>query len=193
MQLQELLGETHKSKEILAGKNRQLEIDLKHLRRDFSRKVSEVVANQQSPMHRLSKNTTSFTDYNDELERLRRENQRYRLELTNRDSNFNRMFADQQPVVVDPRAGKIGIHQHHVIQSARIEPVPMSPRERSFSYAFVHSYEESKRTTSSSRVSSAASMAGSERLPVLTAEQRARLNKIVKPRPLPKEMLYSKN
>ena len=42
----------------------------------------------------------------DELERLRREVQRYRLELSNRELSFNRMFTDHQPVVVDGRGRK---------------------------------------------------------------------------------------
>ena len=42
----------------------------------------------------------------DELERLRREVQRYRLELTNRESSFNRMFTDHHPVIVDGKPRK---------------------------------------------------------------------------------------
>ena len=42
-----------------------------------------------------------FQDYGDELERLRREIQRYRNELSNRETNFNRMFSDKKPVNVN--------------------------------------------------------------------------------------------
>ncbi|XP_068740371.1 uncharacterized protein MCAP_0864-like [Montipora capricornis] len=51
--------------------------------------------------------TTPAFDRDDELERLRREVQRYRLELSNRESSFNRMFTDHQPVIVDGKTRKI--------------------------------------------------------------------------------------
>lgn len=40
-----------------------------------------------------------YIQKDEELERLRREVQRYRLEISNRESNFNRVFAEQKPVV----------------------------------------------------------------------------------------------
>jgi predicted nucleic acid-binding Zn-ribbon protein len=46
-QLQALLEETHKNKMKLEEKNAKLETDLKSLRKDFSRKVAEVVASQK--------------------------------------------------------------------------------------------------------------------------------------------------
>jgi chromosome segregation ATPase len=46
-QLQALLEETHKNKMKLEEKNTKLETDLKSLRKDFSRKVAEVVASQK--------------------------------------------------------------------------------------------------------------------------------------------------
>jgi hypothetical protein len=39
------------------------------------------------------------------------------MELSNRDSNFNRVFSTQQPLTVDPRAGKIGMSSQQVIAS----------------------------------------------------------------------------
>ncbi|CAC5394988.1 unnamed protein product [Mytilus coruscus] len=196
-QLQALLEETHRNKMKLEEKNAKLETDLKNLRKDFSRKVAEVVASQkmqhhqqlqqvqshQQPSTRLSPG--AFTDYNDELEKLRREVQRYRMELSNRDSNFNRVFSTQQPLTVDPRAGKIGMSSQQVIASHRNNE-PLLSKEKSFSYAFVQSIDESKRP-SSSRASSAAS-----RLPVLSQEQKNRLTKLMRPKPLSKEALYSK-
>ncbi|XP_052100841.1 protein FAM184A-like isoform X1 [Mytilus californianus] len=230
-QLQALLEETHRNKMKLEEKNAKLETDLKNLRKDFSRKVAEVVASQkmqhhqqlqqvqshQQPSTRLSPG--AFTredrvrssrspipsnsakrrnsrdsrqiapkrdeDYNDELEKLRREVQRYRMELSNRDSNFNRVFSTQQPLTVDPRAGKIGMSSQQVIASHRSNE-PLLSKEKSFSYAFVQSIDESKRP-SSSRASSAAS-----RLPVLSQEQKNRLTKLMRPKPLSKEALYSK-
>ena len=47
-QLQALLEETHRGKMHLESKSQKLETDLKNLRKDFSRKVSEVVASQKT-------------------------------------------------------------------------------------------------------------------------------------------------
>ena len=46
-------------------------------------------------------------EYIDEIERLKREVQKYRNELQNRESNFNRMFVDQNPVMVERRASRM--------------------------------------------------------------------------------------
>ncbi|XP_056022553.1 myosin-11-like isoform X7 [Ostrea edulis] len=197
-QLQALLEETHRSKMHFESKSQKLETDLKNLKKDFSKKVSEVVASQraQQASHHLpaQRQYTGLTsrmvkDYNEEVEKLRREVQRYRMELSNRDNNFNRMFTDGQQLMVDPRAGKIAITQQQVLAAgptqSKSDPL-LTNREKSFSYAFVQSLDESKRPPSS-RVSSA-----SGRLPALTQEQKTRLTKLMKPRPLPKEMLYGK-
>ncbi|XP_078314613.1 uncharacterized protein LOC111114882 isoform X3 [Crassostrea virginica] len=198
-QLQALLEETHRSKMHFESKSQKLEADLKNLRKDFSKKVSEVVASQraqashQLPAQRQYTPTGTMTikDYNEEVEKLRREVQRYRMELSNRDNNFNRMFTDGQQLMVDPRAGKIAITQQQVLAAgptqSKSDPL-IGNREKSFSYAFVQSLDESKRPTSS-RISSASA---SGRLPALTQEQKTRLTKLMKPRPLPKEMLYGK-
>nr|XP_022309114.1 uncharacterized protein LOC111114882 isoform X4 [Crassostrea virginica] len=189
------------------SKSQKLEADLKNLRKDFSKKVSEVVASQRAQAsHQLpaqrqytptgtmtikSYTTRMMKDYNEEVEKLRREVQRYRMELSNRDNNFNRMFTDGQQLMVDPRAGKIAITQQQVLAAgptqSKSDPL-IGNREKSFSYAFVQSLDESKRPTSS-RISSASA---SGRLPALTQEQKTRLTKLMKPRPLPKEMLYGK-
>ena len=47
-----------------------------------------------------------FLQRDDEIARLKREIQRYRLELSNRESNFNRVFAGQKPVLVETKGGK---------------------------------------------------------------------------------------
>lgn len=49
----------------------------------------------------------------DELERLRREVQRYRLELSNREMSFNRMFTDHKPVIVDAKGRKTSSNLVH--------------------------------------------------------------------------------
>ncbi|XP_021348442.1 protein FAM184A-like isoform X2 [Mizuhopecten yessoensis] len=204
-QLQALLEETHRNKLQLEAKNVKLETDLKNLKKDFGRKVAEVVATQQRQQNQQQhiappqRSATNFTqdrncsknhqDYNDELEKLRKEVQRYRMEISNRDGNFNRMFSNSQPMVVDPRAGKIGVSQNQILSgnsASYTETIGLPVREKSFSYAFVQSIDEKQRPASS-RISSATA-----RLPSLTQEQRSRLTKLMKPRPLPKEMLYGK-
>ena len=52
------------------------------------------------------------------------------------------MFSDSQQLVVDPKAGRIGIGQHQVL-SATKPPDNLVSREKSFSYAFVQSLDES--------------------------------------------------
>lgn len=193
-QLQALLEETHRNKVQLEAKNVKLETDLKNLKKDFGRKVAEVVAIQQRQQNQQQnmippRSATNFTDYNDELDKLRKEVQRYRMEISNRDGNFNRMFSSSQPMVVDPRAGKIGVGQSQVLSAnstSYTETIGLPVREKSFSYAFVQSIDDKQRPASS-RLSSATA-----RLPSLTQEQRSRLTKLMKPRPLPKEMLYGK-
>lgn len=85
----------------------------------------------------------ALQDYNSEIEHLRREVHKYRMELSNRDLNFNRMFTDKQPIVIDPRAGKIGVNQiqavnpHHRVPSTP----PKTSREKSFSLASGQVYD----------------------------------------------------
>lgn len=196
VEMQELLEETHRVKESLSAKVKQLENELKSLKRDFQKKVSDVV--QQNHVVKIPRSapiTQTITSYNDELEKLRAEIRRYRLELFNRDYNFNRMFTEQKPMIVDPKAGRIGvnsssvIHQSLPVSQTQITPIAIQGREKTFSYDMDQGYEETRRPNS--RVSSA-SVVSTAKLPSLSAEQRARLNKLMKPRPLSKEMLFTK-
>lgn len=195
LEMQMLLDETHKVKEGLISRVKQLESEIRSLRKDFQKKVSDVV--QQNHIVKVPRTTPvqqSFTDYNDELEKLRAEVRRYRLELQNRDNNFNRVFTEQNPVIIDPRAGMIGVNSSQVLNRqstpthTQISSLAVQGRERSFSYDIVQGFEETRRP--SSRISS--SSASSVKLPNMTADQRARLTKLMKPRPPSKEMLYSK-
>ncbi|KAH3838098.1 hypothetical protein DPMN_111504 [Dreissena polymorpha] len=192
--MQMLLDETYREKEALLARVKQLDSELKALKKDFQKKVSDVV--HHNNIVKVPRNTPvqqTYNTYNDELERLRAEVRRYRLELQNRDANFNRVFTDQNPLIVDPRAGLIGVHSSQVLSSrptshTTVSPLAVQGRERSFSYDIVQGFEETRRPNSRSSLSSASSA----KLPTLSADQRARLTKLMKPRPLPKEMLYSK-
>lgn len=196
-EMQGMLEETHKVKESLTAKVRHLEAELRALKKDFQKKVSDVVQqNHVIRMPRTPPTANNFTNYNDELEKLRAEVRRYRLELHNRDNNFNRMFTEQ-PMIVDPKAGMIAVNATNslrhstptAVSHTHVSPLAVQGRERSFSYDIAQGFEETRRPNS--RSSSAAS-AASAKLPTLSADQRARLTKLMKPRPLPKEMLYTK-
>lgn len=98
----------------------------------------------------LTNDWFNFQNYNDELEKLRAEVRRYRLELQNRDANFNRVFTEQQPLIVDPRAGMIGVSSSQILSSRQsipssqthVSPLAIQGRERSFSYDIVQGFEE---------------------------------------------------
>ncbi|XP_064609906.1 protein FAM184A-like [Liolophura sinensis] len=187
-QLQELLEETHRVKENVITKNRQLEADLKQLRKDFGRKVSEIVSSKNSIA--MPAQISNQVDYNSEIERLRREVHKYRMELSNRDLNFNRMFTDKQPIVIDPRAGKIGVNQIQAVNPHHRAPStpPKTSREKSFSFASGQVYDHDVMPTRS--LSSASSNA---RLPCLgSQDSRGRIQRLLKPRPIPKTFLMSK-
>lgn len=105
--------------ERLEWKNKKLSQQAKDLeddKRQLELKIQQYIdeRNKKKEVKRLSRPkgspevpwTTPAFDRDDELERLRREVQRYRLELSNRESSFNRMFTDHQPVIVDGKARK---------------------------------------------------------------------------------------
>ncbi|XP_046329620.2 protein FAM184A-like [Haliotis rufescens] len=220
--MHELLEESHRVKDQLLAKVKVLETELKNLKRDFNRRVTETVASQ---VNKMPRSAPSYTNHNEELERLRREIQRYRLELSNRDSNFNRVFTTQQPVIVDPRSAKSGAGQSpqpnkslnrsqsnlshgqsgSVIQNGLGQPVlvngytkPGSRNHRNtavptgkphFSSTIQTYYEE---LNPSPRPNSASSQLPSIASTTSSADGRSRSQKFSKPRPLPKEMLFSK-
>jgi hypothetical protein len=68
------------------------------------------------------------------------------MELSNRDSNFNRVFTEFQPVVVDSRAGKIATQQQQLMSNSHFNsPTPSHRqfgREKTFAYANSHSYDD---------------------------------------------------
>lgn len=109
------------------------------------------------------------------------------------------MFTDKT-LSVDHRAGKIALDTSPLTQHAGKDQGVS--RQNSFSYAFMQSLDESGTATGTNTPVSAtkrpnsrvlsASAAARQSLPVLTPEQKHRLTQLMKPRPLPKEMLYGK-
>ena len=95
-QLHLAMENSHKTRDQLLARNKQLEADMKTLKREFNKKVTET----------RSIRTPQSQEVSEEVERLRREIQRYRLELSNRDNNFNRMFTEKQPMLVNQKHQK---------------------------------------------------------------------------------------
>ncbi|XP_032233963.1 lamin-L(III) [Nematostella vectensis] len=90
----------------LSQQNKELEDTKRQLSHQIQQLINEknkrkeskfVKPKQQTP--EVPRSTPAY-ERDDELERLRREVQRYRLEIKNRESNFNRVFAEKNPVVV---------------------------------------------------------------------------------------------
>ncbi|XP_038067814.1 protein FAM184A-like isoform X2 [Patiria miniata] len=101
------LLETSNGKERLQQRNKNLESDLRNLKKELeSRRQSEFTV---QPAPRSSKSPGEGMEFSEELERLRREVRMYRMELSNREGNFNRMFTDSSPVRVDHRAGGLAV------------------------------------------------------------------------------------
>lgn len=101
-QMQVVLDGSNKSRDQHQSRCKQLENEIKTMKIQFNKKLTEMPSNG----HHRSVKTRDDDESSDELERLRRELQKYRLELTNRDFNFNRMFTDKQPVLLDQRVGQ---------------------------------------------------------------------------------------
>ncbi|XP_076444173.1 uncharacterized protein LOC143282423 [Babylonia areolata] len=197
------LEESHRTRDQLLVRNKQLEADLKTLRRDFNRKVTEVVNGQK-----LQRNNVDYSpDYNEELERLRREVQRYRLELSNRDVNFNRMFTEKQPVHVDRSSSNMKWnHSGFHTVNGMTNMVPMR-RERTLTRlpsGPVLCFDDgpSQHTTAQRQRSSSTPSSHLEtrdsRFPSIcsTPDLKPRdpptRSRLAKPKPLPKELLYGK-
>lgn len=111
----------------LEWKNKQLSHQVKELedeKQQLELKIQQYIdeRNKRKESKRSPRSVTkgspevprpSPIDRDDELERLRREVQRYRLELSNREMSFNRMFTDHKPVIVDPNRRKTSSNLAH--------------------------------------------------------------------------------
>lgn len=86
--IKQKLDQSNKNNDDLLTRNKKLDSELRSLR--ASKTKTEV-----------SKARANATDIEEELERLKREVQRYRMEISNRENTYNRVFSDKRPVVVD--------------------------------------------------------------------------------------------
>ncbi|XP_025078200.1 spindle pole body component 110-like isoform X2 [Pomacea canaliculata] len=197
LQLHTSLDENQRGREQLAARNKQLEMDIKALKRDFNRRVAEIMNNQA----RMQKSAPPLSqDQNEELEKLRREVQRYRLELSNRDVNFNRMFTNKQPTYVNRSGG--GVLKLYASQptgniQSNSNAITMK-KEKTMLQGPVILFEEPSELPGDRQrpVSTPAVHAEHDsRLPSICSTPEANQRpgtKLAKPKPLPKEMLFGK-
>lgn len=95
------LIDNEKSKQQLLAKIKQLENDIKRTKK-------QLLSKKQNPKMNERRNSYFNGNEDDELDKLRNEVARYKMELSNRENNFNRVFSDVQPVLLDRRS------QNHV-------------------------------------------------------------------------------
>ncbi|XP_072167100.1 uncharacterized protein [Diadema setosum] len=93
----------NKAKEKAQQKNKTLETDLKSLKKSLERKrdAGNETKRRSNDVKtpRSSKAPSEVgSDAYEEVERLKREIRWYRMELSNREGNFNRMFAESNPI-----------------------------------------------------------------------------------------------
>ncbi|XP_077989378.1 uncharacterized protein LOC144443713 [Glandiceps talaboti] len=112
-ELKKTLSEVNLMKENLSHRNRQLEDDLKMLKKELRKRL------QSSGGADSAKTGMSRTplNLNEEIERLKREIKWYRMELCNREGNFNRVFAENRPVRLDTR-GVGGVSREKTLLTA---------------------------------------------------------------------------
>ncbi|EDV26966.1 uncharacterized protein TRIADDRAFT_54435 [Trichoplax adhaerens] len=92
------LNEVRQSKEANQNKVKKLEADIKTLKRKLEDK------NRISPKSEVYRVTQK---YENEIAKLKREIQKFRMELLNREDNYNRVFAEQQPILIDQTTIKL--------------------------------------------------------------------------------------
>ncbi|XP_071488738.1 uncharacterized protein [Diadema antillarum] len=102
-QLIEDVALANKAKEKAQQKNKTLETDLKSLKKSLERKreAGNEAKRRSNDVKtpRSSKAPSEVgSDAYEEVERLKREIRWYRMELSNREGNFNRMFAESNPI-----------------------------------------------------------------------------------------------
>ncbi|CAD5118388.1 unnamed protein product [Dimorphilus gyrociliatus] len=91
------LVDNEKSKQQLLAKVKQLENDLKRVKK-------QLLLKKQSQQTNDRRNSYFNGNEDDEIDKLRNEVARYKMELSNRENNFNRVFSDIQPVLLDRRS-----------------------------------------------------------------------------------------
>ncbi|XP_033108868.1 WEB family protein At3g02930, chloroplastic-like [Anneissia japonica] len=88
------------SRERILERNEKLENELKALNEKLklSQEISVQKKNKNLPIKSTATSPLPPIEVNEEMERLKREIKHYRLELSNREGNFNRMFTNTLPV-----------------------------------------------------------------------------------------------
>ncbi|XP_067931243.1 protein FAM184A-like [Watersipora subatra] len=106
--LRKTLDEAQTNEIALARKCQSVEKELKTLKKELARKGTNesLSARGSATTHMSSDSSFAPQEVYEELDQLRKLVQKYRLELSNREGNFNRMFTEKTPVHVDQRTLK---------------------------------------------------------------------------------------
>ncbi|PAA69119.1 hypothetical protein BOX15_Mlig018287g1 [Macrostomum lignano] len=151
-ELQAYAEEQAKAAEALRLKNKQIENELRTMKRDANRRLSEGLVQPLGGRGDRAAQSQTERQLEEECERLQRELTKYKLELANRDLNLNRVFNEQSPMIVDLKAGRIAA-------AGGQQPTPPTPmstrdsagrsfrsaglgREKTFHYVVSQDYEE---------------------------------------------------
>ncbi|XP_033634527.1 protein FAM184A-like [Asterias rubens] len=175
-QISELKGElleTSNGKERLQQKNKNLELDLRSLRKELdSRRLADF--NVQPQQQLTSPRSPGNMETNEELERLRREVRKYRMELSNREGNFNRMFTDSVPVRVDQRLGgkALARTKSDASMRAQMQVGNRTPRDSANNQQYRPGLNRLPTLSMDSRLRASNNRSGTNRLSAATPKER---------------------
>lgn len=135
--LREAMDNSQKILDQVVTRNKALENDINILRRELNKATNNQL-----------RTTVRSQDSSEELKRLRREVQRYRLELSNREHNFNRMFCDKQPLITNKKRNEAPLKESSkVLHLSRNDYSPLSVNEmrsadchRQVAYAKIYAF-----------------------------------------------------
>eukprot|EP00794_Sanderia_malayensis_P009833 gene9833-10842_t len=129
-EIEEALRRSNEDKKNLQKKLQIVNEQMHLLLKNNNNKNKKYPEEQERPKKPL------FQTRDEELERLKQEVQLYKRELQNREGNFNRMFADQQPVIVQNQPDPSLVERN--LTGTRIskrQHLPKLGNERSLTFA----------------------------------------------------------
>lgn len=124
MQIQQLINDKNRKKEMKKIKPKQTSPEAPRCTPAYEVNIMLILCQDHYPASVFVHNNMRYYVYfqkDEELERLRREVQRYRLEISNRESNFNRVFAEQKPVLTDGRIKKSSNSPDSAVSSTNLK------------------------------------------------------------------------
>lgn len=212
--LREELGNSENLRETLTNRNKTLDDNVRRLKRELAKR-SSLPDVDNARQHTDDGNVATFSqrkpNYDREIERLKQEIQRYRMELSNRETNYNRRFSDMQPIIVNrrPVSGRTSVvtnghslknaelfNGEHggLLQSGAYVGQERAVTGRDLREVSHKSYSDdlvnSSASVSPSMIRSTSSITSHERLPQLDAKLSIRRPMLTKPQP--SKLLISK-